>query len=262
MKTPEEYLSMNSIQSDKVMADDLSAALRSMCQTFNQSVKFHGIHAGELKHEFLRPRGEAVNRKSNALGPMEERMTDTVPINENQHLTSSKRGDTSGFNVEGQATVSMTNRPLRAESVCSANSILSKRTGESQVNSHERKKTSARTSRQILTSRRSGFLSHSKAVAYIPGRDKSERLRKGPSARPHSSMARTAGITKPALPNKRKIGRISESKSEGHNNAEKEVEKEKLVLKIPADAHMATDLRAYSQWPGMLLNLAYLLHLI
>lgn len=250
MKTPEEYLSMGSIQSDIVVAHDLSMALRSMCQTFNRSVKLRGIHAEKLKYEFLRPRGQPVDRKNDDLRPMEERTTGTVSIKEQPHLPGVKSRDTAGFNLEGQATISMANRPLRADMTCSASSILSKRIGKSQLHSHKRKKATARSSRQIHLGHRGDFLKDSKAVAYMPGRSKSGHLQKDPSGQPHSSKARNTSIAKFAITNKRETAVLPKSTPEGHKDAEKVVEKEKRVVKIPADCHMATDLRAYSQWPG------------
>lgn len=199
MKTPKEYLSMDPSRRDKIMGDDLSAAFRSMCQTFNQSVKFRGTHAGELKDEFLRQRGDAVDRKNNAPGPMEERTIGTVSLKENKPLTRIESEDAAEFNVERPATVSMTHSPLQADSTCSDYSIVSKRKSYHWDHSHKRRKAIRHISRQIQPGHLGDVARGSEAVAHT--------LRR-------------------------------------------EVEKEELVVRIPADTDMATDIRAYSQWPG------------
>lgn len=255
MKTPEEYLSMDPSQRDKVMGDHLSAALRSMCQTFNQSVKFLGTNAGELKDEFLRRRGEAVDRKKNALGPMEDRTIDTVSLKENEPLTRIESEDAAGINVERQATVSMTHSPLRADRTYSDYSIVSKRKSYHLDYSHKRRKAIRHISRQVQPGHLGDVARDSEAVAHTLWRDNPERLQKDLSGRPHSSTARTAGTAKPAPTDRSKTAILPSLRPKAHNHAEKAVEKEKLGVKIPAETDMATNLRAYSQWPGQLFDL-------
>lgn len=86
MRLPTEYLSMGPIQRKKAVADDLSAALRSMCQSFKQPIKFHWKYAGKLKQYFLRPRATpSVYKKTKTA-------MNSEPKSEG-HRVSEKRGE-------------------------------------------------------------------------------------------------------------------------------------------------------------------------
>lgn len=247
MRLPTEYLSMGPNQRNKAVADDLSAALRSMCKTFNQSIKFHWKYVGKLKQEFLRPRSDEVGRSKSTPG--------------------------SELNAERQATVSVTSRLIRANSTYSADSSLSEKAGGSEDPSRKRRKLTETSSRQVHLGHHEDVVQSSPGVALIPRRDEShsttnlqttEELLKLMSKRKHrsnekegfqrytslrSSISHTAGSEKPDLPNKSKSPSLPALMSDRHKDAERDVEK-KNTVKIPADTKMATDLRAYSQWPG------------
>lgn len=278
MKPPEEYLSMDPIQSDKTMTHDLSVALRSMCQTFNQSVKLPGKHAGKLMQEFLQPRGEAVLRNQKAPAPMEETVIDTVSSKEPANFTGIENGDTAGLSTKTQLTFTLSHHPLRANDTFPDNIFLLKKTGGSDQSSSKRRKTSESSSRQNHLGHHVDMARGPQDAAQIPRRDLShpttslktlgkplekpvskiskmrnelERRQKDLSGWAHSSTTHTAENKKPDLPKKRNTATVSESKPYGYDDAERVSEKEKLVVNIPANLDMATDVRPYSQWPGM-----------
>lgn len=278
MKPPEEYLSMDPFQRHKVMTHDLSAALRSMCQTFNQSVKFHGKHAGKLMQEFLRPRGEAMSGDKKAPGPTKEMMIGIVSSKDTANFTGIKNGDTDGLSTKRQLTFTLSHHPLRANDTLPDNIFLLKKTGGSDQSSSKRRKTSESSSRQNHLGHHVDMAGGPQDEAQTPWRDLShpttslttfgkplekpvskiskmwneqERRQKDLSGWSHSSTTRTAENKKPDLPKKIKTATVSESKSYGYEDAERGSEKEKLVVNIPANLDMATDVRAYSQWPGM-----------
>lgn len=274
MKPPEEYLRMDASQRDKFVYKDLSAALRSMCQTFDQSVKLIGKHAGELKQEFLRPRGETVAKNKNAPVSVEEKTIDTVSSIENNKLTRILRDDAAGLNIKKQAPFSLSLRPSPTNDTYSGNIFLSNRTGDGDA--HERRKTSGSSSRQIQLGHHGG--EGALDAVHIPKRDssrppidlqrseeprkeyasKKRKRKKGPdllekqlSGRPPSFSRHTTGVEKHELSSKNKPGSLFAANPDGHDDSERQVRKKKLIVNIPADTDMATDVRAYNQWPGM-----------
>lgn len=279
MKPPEEYLSMDPSQSEKCVARDLSEAVRSMCQTFNQSVKLIGKHAGKLKQEFLRPRGETVTKDKNARVSVEEKTIDPVPSIENNKLTGIWSGNAAGLDIKTQAPFSLSLRPSRANGTYSDNTLLSNRAGDGDHVAHERRKTFGSSSRQIQFGHHGDIRGEGSLDAvHIPKRDSSrpstdlqrseeshkeraskkrkryispELLEKQLSARPPSFSRYTTGAEKHNLSSKIKPGSLFDATSDGHDDSERGERKEKLIVNIPADSDMATDTRAYTQWPGM-----------
>lgn len=228
MRQPAEYLSIGLIQRKKAVADDLSAALRSIRQTSNQSIKFHWKYLEKLKQEFLRPRSDEEGKIESALERMEARSIDNVSSKKSKRLT--ELGDQS------------CRYRLRPKTTYSANSSLLERTESSDHPSHEIRK---------IRLRRHGDVDRgSQGKAHVKRSDKPGQLWEDLSGRQDSSMARSSGIAPPFIYNKAKTAMNSDSESEGHINPERRIEKEMAVLNIPADTDMATDLRAYSQWPG------------
>lgn len=248
MRLPEEYLSMGLTQRNKAVADDLSAALRSMCQTFKRSLEVHREHAGKLTQEFLRRGGDDVG--------------------------GSKKAPGAELNVEKQATVSVIHRLIPANSAYAADSSLSENTGGSDHPSRKRRKITRPSSRQIHLDHQEDSIESSPGVAQIPRRDEShpttslqttEELLKLMGKRKNrsnekeglqrytylrSSTLPTGGSVKPGLPNKTKTENPPESMSDRHQDSQRDGEKKGPDVNIPAALKMATDLRPYSQWPG------------
>lgn len=287
MKPPEEYLSMGQSQGDKVMAHDLSAALKSMCETFktfNESYQFNGNHAGKLKQELLRSPDETVGRNEDTLGPLEERTIGTVPSKEIKYLTGIESEDTAGLDFDTQATVLMTCLPLRANNTYRDNSFLPRRSGKSNYSTHKSRKTSEPSSEQIRLDHHGDVAKGSPDVAHIPhpkanlhrteepqkthvGKtskksNELERLQNDIPGQPRSFMTHTTGIKTLAILNKSNNAIDSELKSDGDGDSERDVDKETLAVNIPADTEMATDVRAYSQWPGMYKTLSTVKHVL
>lgn len=229
MRLPTEYLTMNPIQRKKAVADDLSAALRSMSQTFNQSIKFHWKYVGKLKQEFVRPRSDGGSGSEGAPKPMEARTVDNVSSKKSERLTE-------------VGSRSYRYRPLRQKTPCSANSSLLERTKSNDHSSHK--------TRKIRLRRHEDIDRGSQGKAQVKRRDKSGQLREDLSGRQNSWMARSSDIATPSVHNKSKTAMGSEPKSKGHRDSKTRVEKKMLPINIPAHTDMATDLRAYSQWPG------------
>lgn len=229
MRLPTEYLSMGPFQRKKAVADDLSAAMRSMRQTFNQSIKFHWKYVRMLKQEFLRPQSDGEDRSKGAPKPMEARTIDTVSSKKSERL-----------NEVGGRSYQL--RPLRPKTTYCDNSPLLERTESSDHPSHGIRK---------IHLRRHGDLDRgSQGKAHPKRKDKARQLREDLSGRQNSSMARSSGIANPSIYNTAKTAMKSEPDSKSHRVSEKRVEKEMVAMNIPADTDMATDLRAYSQWPG------------
>lgn len=252
MRLPEEYLSMGPMQSRKAVSDDLSAAVTSMCQTFNQTFQIHWEKEVKLKKRFLRPRTTAVNRRKSLPGPVEARNADNLPSRGKKHLAGTECGDMTGLNVERQPAVfgSYRDRPLLPMTTYFDSSSLSKRTAKSDRPSHKRRKISRSSSRHVHLGPHGDVAGGSHGTAHIPQRNKPEHLQKDLSGLSNSSMALGEGIIRPSFSSKGKTAIPPERESERHQDAEKEAESEKPVVNIPADTDMATDLRAYSQWPG------------
>lgn len=219
-----------------------------MCQTFDRSCKFIGMFPEDLRPELLMAQGEAMGLNQDFSGPTKERTSDTV---------------------------SLTHNSLQPNDTYSDNSPVSNRTGLNDHFSHKSRKTSESSSRKIRLGHDGYIAESSHDVAAFPRQDlsyhktspqtieepleknfgkeraepkKPERDKKDRSGLFHTS---TTGNKKPGLPNESNTAAVSEPNSDGCQDAEKHVETEKLVVNIPADTDMATDVRAYSQWPGM-----------
>lgn len=248
MRQPEAYLRMGSTQREKAVADDVSAALRLMCQTSNQSIRFRWKYQERLEKQFLR--------------------------RESDDVFESKSTPGAGFNVEKQATISGIHRPIRANSASPAESSPSENTGESDHASRKRRKITEPSSQQIHLGHHEDDIESSPGVAHIPRRDEShpttspqtteellklmgkrknrsnvkEGLQRYTSLR--SSTSHTGASVTPGLPNKTKIGNPPASMSDRHQDSKRDREKKGPDVNIPTSTKMATDLRPYSQWPG------------
>lgn len=184
-------------------------------------------------------------------------------------------GDTPGLSIDWGAILSDTHRPLQANDTYSDNSFAPRSRRDTYDFGHRRRKTSESSSRKIHLGHNGYVAEGSQDEAHIPRQDlshpitslhmvdelvnefvgkeeansrKAERDKKDISGLLHTS---TTDNKKRGLPSESKTVTISDPNSDGRGNTEERAQTEKLVVNIPADTDMATDVRAYSQWPGM-----------
>lgn len=289
MRRSKDYLNMEPGSRDKSMSDDLSAALKSMCQAFDRSIKFTGQHAEKVKPGFSEPQDETMHRNKDVLGSAKEDASGIMSPEENRGFIDAGKKDTGGLHLRAQTAVSIRHRPLRARGSHSDNNFLSKRSksfgdfkikrgtrsapgffgfhnilfarfrskaGESKDAPQflQRSFSTPRPAQNASASREGDTHSlpkkDSRSINEYPGprysqrlfqlRNKASNRQKANEPLEHQASKKRKGV--------HRSGRLTSGRL--HSSTDHTTSTEKLTVKIPADTDMATDLRAYRQWPG------------